>query len=132
ADQGTARDFGLILGGDLGLWDGAAAPRASVRQEGLKDFINRRGAGRRAVAVTAVGRAGFAAGSRGLGLGRPLGEGRGLAFGLAVGLVEAGTGLCEFASEAFVLLAESLDFGAELLQFLQDGEGYGHRVEHLD
>jgi hypothetical protein len=53
-------------------------------------------------------------------------------LGLALRLVEAGAGLFEFASEAFVLLAESLDLGAELLQLLQDGEGHGHRVEHLD
>jgi hypothetical protein len=103
-----------------------------VRQEGFKDFIDRRGAGRRAVAMTTKGRAGFAAGSLGWGLGRPLGEGRGLASGLASRLVEAGASLFEFATEAFVLLAESHDFGAGLLQFLQDGEGYGHRVEQLD
>jgi hypothetical protein len=66
ADQGTSRDFCLILGGDLGFPDGAAALRTSVRQEGLKDFIDRRGAGRRAVAVAPVGRAGFAAGLLGL------------------------------------------------------------------
>jgi hypothetical protein len=40
--------------------------------------------------------------------------------------------LIEFASKAFVLPAELLDLGAELLQLLKDGEGHGHRVEHLD
>jgi hypothetical protein len=66
ADQGTARDLRRILGSDLGFPDGAAALRASVRQECLKDFIDRRRAGGQTVAVTAVGRAGFAAGSLGL------------------------------------------------------------------
>jgi hypothetical protein len=54
-------------------------------------------------------------------------------------LVEAGAGLFEFALEAFVLLAQALilpaellDLGAELLQLLQDTQGHGHRVEHLD
>ena len=84
------------------------------------------------MAVAPVGRAGFAAGRLGLWLGRPLGEGCGLAFGLASRLVEAGAGLFEFASEAFVLLAELLDLGAALLQLLKDAEGHGYRVEHLD
>ena len=91
------------------------------------------------MAVAPVGLAGFAAGRLGLGLGRPLGERCGLAFGLALSLVEAGAGPFEFALEAFVLLAkafvllaELLDPGAELLQPLKDREGHGHRVEHLD
>ena len=91
------------------------------------------------MAVAAVGLAGFAAGPLGLGLGWSLGERRGLAFGLALRLVETGAGLAEFAAEALVLpaealvlLAELLDEGAELLQLLQDGDGHGHRVEYLD
>ena len=91
------------------------------------------------MAVAPVGLAGFAARRLGLGLGRPLGEGCGLAFGLALRLVEAGAGLFKFASETFVLLAkafvllpELLDLGAELLQLLKDGARHGHRVEHLD
>ena len=91
------------------------------------------------MAVTPVGRAGFAAGLLGLGLGRPLGEGCGLTLGRALRLVEAGTGLFELALEAFVLLAkalvllaELLDVGAELLQLHQNGEGHGHRVERLN
>jgi hypothetical protein len=86
-----------------------------------------------------VGRTGFASGLLGLWLGRPLGEGCSLTFGLALRLVEAGPGLVEFALEASVLLAQAfilpaelLDLGAEFLQFLQDTEGHGHRVEHLD
>jgi hypothetical protein len=132
ADQGTSRDLRLKLGGDLGLPDGATALRASVRQGCLQDFIDRCGAGGQAVAVAPVCRAGFAAGLLGLWLGRPLGERCGLAFGPALRLVEAGAGLFEFASETFVLLAELLDLGAELLQLLKDGERHGHRVEHLD
>jgi hypothetical protein len=132
ADQGTSRDLRLILGGNLGFAEGATALRARLRQGCLKDFIDRCGAGRQAVTVAPVGLASFAAGRLGLWLGRSLGEGRGLAFGLALRLVEAGAGLFEFASEAFVLLAELLDLGAELLQLLQDTEGHGHRVEHLD
>ena len=91
------------------------------------------------MAVAAVGLAGLAAGLLGLWLGGPLGERCRLAFGLALRLVEVGAGLIEFALEAFVLLekafvllAELLDLGAELLQLLEDGEGHGHRVEHLD
>ena len=139
ADQGTSRDFRLILCGDLRFPDGATTLRASVRQGYLKDFINRRGAGGQAVAVTPVGLTGFATGLLGLWLGRPLGERCSLAFGLALSLVEAGAGLFEFALEAFVVLAkafvvlaELLDPGAELLQLFKDGEGHGHRVEYLD
>jgi hypothetical protein len=86
-----------------------------------------------------MGRTGFAPGPLGLGLGRSLGERCGLPSGLALNLVEVGPGLVELASEAFVLLAEVfvllaelLDLGAELPQLLQDTEGHGHRVEHLD
>jgi WD40 repeat protein len=139
ADQGTSRDFRLILCGNLGFPDGATALRARVRQGYLKDFIDRRGAGGQAVAVTPVGRAGFATGLLGLWLGRPLGERCGLAFGPALSLVKAGAGLFEFALEAFVLLAkafvllaELLDMGAELLQLFKHEEGHGHRVEYLD
>jgi hypothetical protein len=91
------------------------------------------------VAAAAVGLAGFAAGPLGLWLGRPLGERRGLALGVASRRVETGAGRVEFAAEALVLpaealvlLAELLDSGAELPQLLQDGGGYGHRVEYLD
>ncbi len=139
ADQGTSRDFRLRLSGDLCFPDGATAVRASVRQGGLKNFLDSRGAGGQAVAVAAVGRAGFAAGRLGLWLGRPLGERCRLAIGLALSLVEAGAGLFEFALEAFdflakafVLLAEPLGLGAELPQPFKDGEGHGHRVEHLE
>ena len=89
--------------------------------------------------MATVGLTGFAAGPPGLGFGRPLGERRRLALGLASRLVEAGAGLVEFAaeavvlpSEAIILLTEALDSGAELLQLLKDREGHGHRVEHLD
>ena len=89
--------------------------------------------------VPSMGRTGFAPGPLGLGLGRSLGEGCGLPSGPALGLVEVGPGLVELAAkafvlltEAFVLLAELLDLSAELLQLLQDTEGHGHRVEHLD
>ena len=92
ADQGTSRDFRLILCGNLCFPDGATAPRARVRQGCLQDLIDSCGAGGQAVAVAPVGRAGFAAGRLGLWLGRPLGEGCGLAFGLALSLVEAGAG----------------------------------------
>jgi len=91
------------------------------------------------MAVPTVGLAGFASGPLGLELRRSLGGRCGLAFGLASGLIEVGPGRVEFASEAFVLLArvfilpaELLKRGAKLLQFLQDAEGYGHRVKHLD
>src|SRR5206468_3359898 len=66
ADQGTSRDLGLILGGDLGLADGATALRANLRQGCLQDLIDRRRAGGQAMAVAPVGRAGFAAGRLGL------------------------------------------------------------------
>jgi hypothetical protein len=139
ADQRTSRDFRLILCGDPCFPDGTTAPRASVGQGCLEDFVDSRGAGGQAVAVAPVGLAGFAAGLLGLWLGRPLGERCGLAFGPALSLVEAGAGLFEFASKAFVVLAkafvvlaELLGLGAELLQLLKDGEGHGHRVEHLD
>ena len=107
ADQGTSRDFRLILYGNLCFPDGATALRARVRQGCLQDFIDSRGAGGQAVAVAPVVLAGFAAGRLGLWLGRPLGEGCGLAFGLALSLVEAGAGPFEFALEAFVLLAKA-------------------------
>src|SRR5262245_33099552 len=91
------------------------------------------------MAVPAMGRAGFASGPLGLELRRSLGEGCGLAFGLALCLIEVGPCRVEFALEASVLLAqvfilpaELLELGAKSLQFLQDAEGYGNRVEHLD
>jgi hypothetical protein len=132
ADQGTSRDLRLILRGHLGFPDGATALRASVGQRCLQDFIDCRGTGGQAVAVTPMELAGFAAGLLGLWLGRPLGEGCGLTFGLALRLVEAGASLFEFASEAFVLLAELLDVGAELPQLHKNGERHGHRVERLN
>ena len=108
----------MILSGDPCLPDGATAPGASVGQGCLKDFIDGRGAGVQAVAVAAVGLAGLAARLLGLWLGGPFGERCGLAFGLALRLVEAGAGLIEFALEAFVLLekafvllTEALDLG---------------------
>ena len=80
ADEGTARDLRLILWGHLSFPNRATAPRASLRQGGLQDFINRRRAGGQAVAMAPVGRAGFPPGRLGMGLGRPLGEGSGLAL----------------------------------------------------
>jgi hypothetical protein len=115
ADQGTSRDFRLILGGDLGFPDGATALRARLRQGCLKDLIDRCGAGGQPVAVPPMGLAGFASGRLGLWLGRSLGEGCGLTFGPALRLVEAGAGLFEFALEALVLLAKALVLPAELL-----------------
>ena len=93
ADQGTSRDLRLILCGDPCFAEGATALRALLRQGCLKDFIDRCGAGGQAVTVAPVGLASFAAGRLGLWLGRSLGEGCGLAFGLALRLVEAGAGL---------------------------------------
>src|SRR5258707_8987128 len=93
----------------------------------------------RAVAMPAVSFTGLAARFPGLVRGWPLGEGGGLAFGLASGLVAFATCLVEFALEALVVALEALvvlaqlfDQGAELLQLFQDGEGHGYRLADLE
>ena len=65
-DQGTARDLGLILWDDSRRADRTPAMGASGRQGCLQDFIDHRGVGGQAVAVAAMGFAGFPAGLLGL------------------------------------------------------------------
>ena len=105
---------------------------AEVRQGRLVDLVDLFGARRLAVGLGAVLPARLAAGSLGLGLGRPLGEGRGLALVLAAGLVEFGPEALVLGLEAVVFGTEHLHRGAEFLQLLQDREGHRHRVYYLD
>src|SRR5215471_2458006 len=62
ADDRLARDFGLILAGDKGLVERAAAVRASVREDCLVNLIDGSRVGGQAMAVTAVSRTAFATG----------------------------------------------------------------------
>jgi hypothetical protein len=94
AMNGAARDLDLVLAGDVGFLDGPAAAGAGLRQRGLVDFVEV--GGWLPMGLGAVIRAGVAAGPLRLGLGRPFGEGGGLAL--------AGAGrVLELAAEALVL-----------------------------
>src|SRR5262245_52755289 len=94
--DGLARDLDLVLLGDVGLVQGAAAVRAGVGQGCLVDLVDLFGARRLAVGLGAVIDTGLASGLLGLAGGRALGEGGGLAL--------AGAGrLVELAAEALVL-----------------------------
>src|SRR5207253_11065979 len=88
ADDGSARDFGLVLLGYLRLVEGATAVRASFRKGRLVGLIDHGGVRRQAMAVAAVSGTAFASRLLGLGLGWPLGEGSRLAFALAAGLLQ--------------------------------------------
>jgi hypothetical protein len=139
ADQGAAWDFGLVLNGDVRFMDLCAAVWASVRQGRVEDFIDLIGRRRGAVGVATVGGARLASGFPGLWLGRPLGEGSGLAFGSPARLGEFGFEALVLLAEAFVVLGEALYFLAELvelaaefLQLLKNGDGHGHRITDLD
>jgi hypothetical protein len=139
ANQGTTRDFGLILGGNLCLPNRVATARASVGKGSVEDFIDLGGGRSRAVCVATVSSAGFASGFLGQWLGRTLGEGSGLAFGRSASLVELGTRLGEFTLEAFVvqtktivLLAEVFELGAQVVEVRQQGGGHRHRITDLD
>jgi hypothetical protein len=146
AEDGSAGDFGLVLPGHLCLADLRAAVRASIRQGRLVGFIDLGGVGRQAVAVAAVSSTAFAAGLFRLGLGRPLGEGRGLTLGLAAYLVQFDASLGQLALQAFVVLAEPFVVLAELLvlpnkafnevaqvvQLSEEGDRDGHGVADLD
>ena len=81
-----AGNLDLILVIDVGFVDGAATVGAALRQRRFEELIDV--FGRLAMGLGAVIVAGFAAGLFGLGLGRPFGEGGGLAFAGAVLLVE--------------------------------------------
>jgi hypothetical protein len=94
--DGLARDLDLVLLGDVGLVQGAAAVGAGVGQVRLVDLVDLVGVGRPAVCLGAVALAGLAAGLLGLAGGRAFGEGGSLAL--------AGAGrLVELAAEAVVL-----------------------------
>src|SRR5262249_42344994 len=146
ADDRLARDFGLILAGDKGLVERAAAVRASVREDCLVNLIDGSRVGGQAMAVTAVSRTAFATGLLGLGLGRPLGEGSGLAFALAAQLIDLGASLGQFRLQTCVLLAKTVvlltqlldllaklfDEVAQVVELRQEVGGNGHRITDLD
>src|SRR5262249_15871137 len=96
AVNGLARDLDLVLLGDVGLVEGAAAVGADVGQGRLVHLVDLLGAGRLAVGLGAVILAGPATRLLGLVRGRPLGERGGLALA-------GGGGFVELAAEAFVL-----------------------------
>src|SRR5262245_7236729 len=135
ANQGASGDFRLILSGNLGLPNGTATMRTSVGKSGVEDFINRFGRRGRAVAVSSVSGAAFAPGRFGLGFGRSLGEGGGLAFRRAACLVEFCLGPGQFPSEAFViqakplvLLTKAFALSAQVAWVRQEGGGDSWRV----
>jgi hypothetical protein len=103
--------LGLLI--DVGLFQGAAAVGAAGRQVGLVALVGGV-VGRRSMAVAAVLSAGFAAGRFGVGLGGPFGEGGGLAFAGAAGLIEVALQLRVGVGEAFDL---GLEFIQAALQF---------------
>jgi hypothetical protein len=84
--DGPARDLDLELLGDVGLVERAAAVGAAVRQRCLVDLIDVGGG--LAMSLGTVVRAGLTAGPLRLGLGRPLGEGGGLALAVPLCLFE--------------------------------------------
>src|SRR5438874_9867572 len=100
--DGLARDLDLVLLGDVGLVQWAAAIGTAVRQRRLVDLVDLFGGGRLAVCLGAVVLARLAAGLLGLAGGLALGEGCGLAL--------AGAGrLVELAAEALVLGLEVVE-----------------------
>jgi hypothetical protein len=136
AVDGAARDLDLILVGDVGLLDGPAASGAGFGQGRFVGFVDVRGG--LAMGLGAVVRAGLAAGLFGLGLGRALGEGRGLALAGALGLFQlAGQAfdlsfeLCEAALEvgdALVALPAALtDRGIHTLIVAREARRRGGR-----
>jgi hypothetical protein len=100
AMDGAARDLDLVLVGDMGFLDRPAALGAGLRQRCLVDFIDV--GGWLPMGLGAVIRAGLAAGPLRLALGRPFGEGGGLALAGAGGLVK--------------LAAEQLVLGLQVVQ----------------
>jgi hypothetical protein len=138
-EDGASGDFGLILLVNCGVLEGIATVRARVGQRSLKNDIDRARRGGQAVTMATVGGARFATGFFGFPLGRSLGKGSCLAFGLAFGLVEVRERLVEFALKPFVvlpkgfdLLAETLDECAEVVQLRQYGDWHRHGIAHLD
>ena len=77
------------------------------------------------MAVRAVPVPGFAAGAFGLGFGRPLAEGGGLAFGGAAGFVE-------FGPQAADLGGQHLDLALLLLDQFQQLLIARHRLRHRE
>src|SRR5262249_33623956 len=86
--NGLARDLDLVLLGDVGLVQGAAAVGANARQGRLVDLIDLVGGRRLAVGLGAVILARLAPGSLGVCLGLALGEGGRLALAGTEGRVE--------------------------------------------
>ena len=113
--DGLARDLDLVLLGDVGFVEGAAAVGADSGQGRLVDLVDLLGAGRLAVGLGAVVLAGLAAGLLGLVGGLAPGEGRGLAL--------AGAGrLRKLTAEALVL---GLQVTQASLKGLAAGSGDG-------
>jgi hypothetical protein len=139
ADDRPPGDLGLVLRGNKGFADGAAAVWAGIRQGGLKGLVDLARQGGGAVAVAPVGLAGLAAGLLRLWLGRPFGERGGLTLGLPTRLLKVGLGLRKLALQPLVLLAETLvlpaellELVAQLLQLFDQEEWCRHRLTHLD
>src|ERR1700685_3606912 len=88
ADDRPARNLGLILGGDFRFHKPTVAMRTSDGQFGFVALGDLLGRWRRAMAVSAMFFARFAARRLGIGLRRPLAERRRLAFASAQGVLE--------------------------------------------
>ena len=86
--DGLARDLDLVLLGEVGFVERAAAVGAGVGQGRLMNFVDLLGAGRLAMGLGAVVLAGLAAGLLGLVSGLALGEGGGLALAGALRLLQ--------------------------------------------
>jgi hypothetical protein len=117
--EGQPREVCLVLLGDLGWGDGAAALGACVGQRGFEDLVDLLRRGRLTMGVGAVLVAGLAAG---VGLGRPFAERGGLAFACPAGLLQVGAEASDFGGQRLdlcLLLDESQ-------QFVLRGPGVAH------
>jgi hypothetical protein len=114
--QRASWDFRLILGCHLGLPNATATVRTSVGKRSIEDFIDLIRRRRRAVAVASVSSTRFASGLLGLGLGRSLGEGSSLPFGLSARLFEFSLEAVVLLAKAFVVSRKAVEITAELAE----------------
>jgi hypothetical protein len=109
--------------GHAGLDQAAGAMGAGLGQAGFVDLVDLVRLRRWAMPMRAVLGAGLASRGLGLGFGRPLAEGGGLAFGGPAGLVELAAEVCNLGGQRLDLALLFLD---EFPQFLIARRTLGH------